>query len=64
MNQVSLIEISEFEPFQIYMHEVYLIMIVDILVLFDYQYLFDMNHHLYHVNMLTKLNSLFDESKK
>ena len=38
MNQVSSIEISEIEPFRIYVHWVWLIMIVDILDSFDYRY--------------------------
>jgi hypothetical protein len=64
MNHISLIGISEIEPFQIYEHWVYLIKIVDNLILFDYQYLLDMIHHLYHVNKSTKLNWHDDESLK
>jgi len=63
MNHISLNEISEIELFQIYEYLDYLEEIVDILVVFDYRYLFDMNHHLCHENMSTRLNSLSDESK-
>jgi hypothetical protein len=56
MNHISLIGISEIELFQIYEYLNQLKDNVHILVVFDYQYLFDMNHHLYYVNMLTKLN--------
>jgi hypothetical protein len=64
MNHISLIGISEIEPFQIYEHVVYLITIVDNLVVFDYRYLLDMNHLLYRVNKLTKLNWHVDEAFK
>ncbi len=64
MNHISSIGISEIEPFQIYEHVVYLITIVDNLVVFDYRYLLDMNHLLYRVNKLTKLNWHVDEALK